>query len=317
MNGQPKIEIFKPFGEAFEWMKRILFQPFDFKKWLVLGFAAFIAGNSGGGFSGNFNPAAFRDGKMPPPSTHFNWSDLGPWWTGVIIVGAVLLIVLILVLIWVVSRGRFVLTDCIVKNRAAIVDPWHEFRREGNSFFLFTIAVGICAILIFGALALIIVLPFGIWSDGHVRAGSGLALGIILGCVALVWFLCAIFFGLVSHLMVPVMYRQRIRAADAFVQVARLVMKHLGSFFLFVLFSIVLFLAFLVISTVATCATCCIGALPYVSSVLLLPAIVCISAFKLYFLRQFGNEYDVWNGMPPSLDAGPTVPPIPVPPVQA
>ncbi len=31
MNGnESKIEIFAPFGEAFELMKRILFQPFDF-----------------------------------------------------------------------------------------------------------------------------------------------------------------------------------------------------------------------------------------------------------------------------------------------
>jgi len=41
MNGNgSKIEIFKPFGESFELMKKILFQPFDLKKWPVIGFAA-------------------------------------------------------------------------------------------------------------------------------------------------------------------------------------------------------------------------------------------------------------------------------------
>ncbi len=49
MNGtEPKIEIFKPFGEAFELMKKILFQPFDLKKWLIIGFAAWLAGHFGG-----------------------------------------------------------------------------------------------------------------------------------------------------------------------------------------------------------------------------------------------------------------------------
>ena len=44
MNGsEPKIEIFKPFGEAFELTKKILFQPFDLKKWFVIGFAAWLA----------------------------------------------------------------------------------------------------------------------------------------------------------------------------------------------------------------------------------------------------------------------------------
>jgi hypothetical protein len=44
MNGNgSKIEIFKPFGESFEVMKKILFQPFDLKKWLIIGFAAWLA----------------------------------------------------------------------------------------------------------------------------------------------------------------------------------------------------------------------------------------------------------------------------------
>jgi hypothetical protein len=50
MNGNgSKIEIFKPFGEAFELMKKILFQPFDLKKWFVIGFAAWLANLGGGG----------------------------------------------------------------------------------------------------------------------------------------------------------------------------------------------------------------------------------------------------------------------------
>ena len=49
MNGNgSKIEIFKPFGEAFELMKKILFQPFDLRKWLVIGFAAFLVSLSAG-----------------------------------------------------------------------------------------------------------------------------------------------------------------------------------------------------------------------------------------------------------------------------
>ena len=56
MNGNgSKIEIFKPFGEAFELMKKILFQPFDLKKWLVIGFAAWLANLGAGGGVGNFN----------------------------------------------------------------------------------------------------------------------------------------------------------------------------------------------------------------------------------------------------------------------
>jgi len=57
MNGtKPKIEIFKPFGEAFELMKKVLFKPFEFKKWLVIGFAAWLANlGGGGGFNYRYN----------------------------------------------------------------------------------------------------------------------------------------------------------------------------------------------------------------------------------------------------------------------
>src|SRR2546430_16803654 len=67
MNGtEPRIEIFKPFGEAFELMKKILFQPFDFTKWLVIGFAAFLA-NLSGGFHFNF----------PTNWNHRHWRSVG------------------------------------------------------------------------------------------------------------------------------------------------------------------------------------------------------------------------------------------------
>src|SRR5919109_2504381 len=58
MNGtEPEIQIFKPFGEAFELMKKILFQPFDWKKWFVIAFAAWLAnlGSGGGNFNYQFN----------------------------------------------------------------------------------------------------------------------------------------------------------------------------------------------------------------------------------------------------------------------
>ena len=67
MNGsEPRIEIFKPFGEAFELMKKILFQPFDLRKWLVIGFAAWVANlGAGGGGIGNFNyPNNQREGAQ-------------------------------------------------------------------------------------------------------------------------------------------------------------------------------------------------------------------------------------------------------------
>src|SRR6476659_2465361 len=64
-----KIEIFKPFGEAFELTKKILFQPFDIGKWFVIGFAAFLA-NLSAGTNFNLNPRGFKDADW-----HTSWSS--------------------------------------------------------------------------------------------------------------------------------------------------------------------------------------------------------------------------------------------------
>jgi hypothetical protein len=312
MNGeQPKIEIFEPFGAAFEMMKRILFQPFDFAKWLVIGFAAFLSGSWGSGFQ-------FRlptSGDWNFKSTSYNHApiseSLPSWLVPFIFVIVAVIIILAFVFAWIAARGRFIFLDCVVKNRGAIVAPWKDYRREGNSFFLFSLAVMLLAIVIMAALILLFVVPFGLFSGGKMTTGLGVAaICAIIFCV-LVWVAFAIIFAVVTQFMVPVMYRRRCLAREAFFDVWRLIRGRPGPFVLFVLFGIVLALALLVAGTLAACMTCCIAGLPYISSVVLLPAFVWLLAFKLLFLRQFGPEYDVWTVAEPAPLALPTDPPAP------
>lgn len=313
MNGdQPKIEIFEPFGAAFELMKRILFQPFDFAKWCVLGFAAFLSGSWGSNFRFNFPMKGdwnFRSTSFHSTGTS---ESMPSWWLPLIVALVIIGLIVGLLIMWVVSRGRFIFTDCVVKNRAAIAAPWREYRREGNSFFLFSLAVAFLSILMAAASIFLIVLPLGLFSDWKWTGGVGATAVIALVFVGLVWLVFAIFFAVVSQFMVPVMYRRRCLAREAFVDVSKLVLARPGPIVLFALFGIVLGLALVVVGTVASCVTCCIAGLPYVSSVVLLPAFVWLLAFKLLFLRQFGPEYDVWA----TADLPPLTPP-PAPPSAA
>src|SRR5215467_8762881 len=149
MNGNgSKIEIFKPFGEAFELMKRILFQPFDFKKWVVIGFAAWLA-NLGAGGGGNFN---FPDnqGKEAHKFNEAIGQIPQPVLITCICVVICVVLVLIVVFAWLRARGRFILVDCIVRNRAAIAEPWKEFREQGNSFFLFSLLMVLLLVVLIG-----------------------------------------------------------------------------------------------------------------------------------------------------------------------
>jgi hypothetical protein len=317
MNGDSKIEIFEPFGAAFEMMKRILFQPFDFMRWLVIGFAAFLSGSWGSNFrfhlpSGDWR---FRSRSYHNLQHNLPASDSMPGWLiPLLIVGAVILVVLIFAIMWVVSRGRFIFTDCVVRNRAAIVVPWKEYRREGNSFFLFSVAVTFLAMAIMAVLVVLIVLPMGLWHAGKGSAGFGATAICAFAFLALVWIAFAIFFAVVTQFMVPVMYRRRCLAREAFMDVSRLLLGRPGPIILYVLFGIVLVVAVALVSTVASCLTCCIAGLPYISTVVMLPAFVWLLAFKLLFLRQFGPEYDVWA----AVEVAPPTPPLepPAPPTE-
>jgi hypothetical protein len=325
MNGnEPKIEIFEPFGAAYEVMKTILFKPFDAMKWLTIAFAAFLSGAWGGGL--NFNPSRFGDGDWKYRSTTHgftstDWS-MPSWGIAALIVVGLLILVVILVLMWISSRGRFIFTDCVVKNRGAIAEPWSEYRREGNSYFLFSIVVGFIALVVVGLLVLVVAVPMGLFAADRGSTGLGVSAMIIFIVIGLIWVVFSIFFALVSQFMVPVMYRRRCSAREAFVDVARLVLGRPGPFILLALFGLVLVIALAIVGTIVACVTCCIGGLPYVSTVLLLPGILWLFAFKLLFLRQFGDQYDVWATLavpetavtpPASLgDQGlpPTTPPV-------
>jgi hypothetical protein len=177
MNGNgSKIEIFKPFGESFELMKKILFQPFNLSKWLVIGFAAWLANlGGGGGGAGNFN---YPDNRRE--DAHKLSETIGQIPQPVLITGICVLICFVLLLIvlfaWLRARGRFILVDCIVRNRAAIVEPWKEFRAEGNSFFLFSLLVVLALIAVIVIAGLLLIVPFIPWG------GSGTT-----GCRILDW----------------------------------------------------------------------------------------------------------------------------------
>ncbi len=298
------IEIFAPFGEAFELTKKILFQPFDLAKWFVIGFAAWLATFfSGGGYSyrrffgkGDWHWHARRQGA--PFSLH----DMLPWVIPVIIVGILCVVAFIALLLWLNARGRFMFTDCIVRNRGAIAEPWREYRVEANSYFVFQLVVTLCSLVGFGAIAFLFFIAW-YW----VNPVMPFAFMVILGVA---WLLLVVLFGLITRLMVPVMYRQRCSAVEAFRAVWSLLTAHLAVFILFALFYIVLYIAGALMGCVAGCVTCCIAALPYIGTVILLPVVMVLFAFPLCFLRQFGDAYDVWAVAPPS------EPPPPIPPVQ-
>ncbi|PYX84783.1 MAG: hypothetical protein DMG68_19700 [Acidobacteria bacterium] len=322
MNGNDrKIEILTPFNLALEWTKQVLFRPFDLEKWLVIGFAAFLshlAGGSGTGFNFNFNPASFRNrGNWDFRTTSHNLystSDHVSLWLILFVTAAILVIMIavVLVLLWIGCRGRFIFVDCVVRNRGAIKEPWRELGEVANSFFGFLLVT----LLIFVLMAFVAGSPFILWlalHHGDVSFGPAMVLGIGLW-IAFV-FIFALAWGLISQFMIVTMYRRRCGAVEAFRSTVSLMMSDPVPFILYILFLFVLTILVAMISCVATCVTCCIAAIPYVGTVILLPLYVFLTAYPLLFARQFGSDWDAWaNLTAPTLAVPPTTPAPPVQP---
>jgi len=306
-----KIEIFEPFSRALDLTKLILFQPFDLAKWFVIGFAAFLSHLGGGGGNGlNWNPN-LRGGDWnwkvrSATNSLFGSSWEWPAWAlPLIVIGVAALIALVIVCLWLGARGRFIFTDCIVRNRGAIVEPWNEWKREGNSYFLFSLVAGviILTVLALASLPLWLSAAFG----GEPLGGASLVLAISFLAVIALAMLVA--YHLVSSFMIPVMYRRKCGAGEAFGASIAAIMAYPGAVILYVLFSLVLYVAFMILGCILMCVTCCIVAIPYLGTVLLLPFHVFFMSYLLLFVRQFGPDYDPWANIVQLEPTAPLPPP--------
>jgi hypothetical protein len=323
MNGS-KIEIIRPFNQALELTKQILFRPFNLEKWLVIGFAAFLAHFGGGGYRFNFPFSWKRDfwrSHAWGTGGYTELHHLAPWVWILLIIGVPTVMAIGLLLAWIGSRGRFIFVDCVVHDRGAIAAAWHEYRREGNSLFLFSLAVVLALI----AIALIGIVPIILPAVlHHSLAGVTMTLSMVFWIALIV--VIALAWSVISQLMMPLMYRQRCRAWDAFQKVLTLVSEHAVSFILYVLFIIAVSILVTMVIVALTCLTCCLAGclfgLPYIGTVILLPLEVLMLGYTLFFLRQFGSDFDVWFNVhtapaatPPQTSLQPPPTP-PVPPIQ-
>jgi len=130
--GAPNIEIIRPFNEAFEVMKQILFRPFELRKWFVIGFAAWLSNLGNGNY--NFNTRG-NDWKDVPgvQGVRDTISQIPHWVLIYGIIGfAALLIALIILFAWLRSRGRFIFVDCIAKNRLQSRSRGANFESRGT-----------------------------------------------------------------------------------------------------------------------------------------------------------------------------------------
>jgi hypothetical protein len=327
------IDFTRAFDSAWERMMIILFRPFDLGKWFAIGLSAFLAGLLQGGngingsFNTNFNNSFNRNGTYQPPSVNWNQlhSSISNTFSSlqlgmIILIFAAVFVFIIVVSIlyyWLGSRGQFLLLDNIVRNRAAITWPWQYYARQANSLFVFYLVVFAIALVVFIPILVVgVVMAIPLFEQDRWPMGGEITGFVLLG---LVYLALAIGFNFVLFVFrefgVPLMFRNGLMARAAFFESMGLLGRHPGCVIVFVLLRFVISIAVIVLSIIACCCTCCVGSLPYLGTVVLLPALIYVRCFSLDCLAQFGPQYDAWTvDVPAAGPAGTTEPLSPPPP---
>ena len=316
---------------AFRHMRRVLFDPFDLGRWIVLGFLSFLQLiGEGSPWSG----LRFADAESWTRGAEHEVDEAIAWvsshWTFVAVVGFVLvlfLLCLVVVFSWLSARGTFCYLSSVATNRIEVVRPWKVHGSLADSYFFWRIIFVTGSLLAFVALAVPLYLSVNAILDSEAapdaaRAimGSGLlVLTVLVILVLLVAFLLVQTF--LTDFVVPIQYVRRIRCSAAFREGLALVRRSPGGFAVYFLLRFAFALAFGVAVFVVGCSTLCVGfccmMIPVVGQTLLQPYYVFVRSFPLFFLRGFGPGYDAFGpGTPPA--PGPTEawPGSPVAPVE-
>lgn len=293
------VSVIAPVGRALESTRQILFAPFDLVKWLGLGFTAWLASLTSGGFNTGFNF------NFPSTSPHISATAQAAWnWVQahlifvitLAVIGGLFFLAVMFVIMWLSSRGKFMFLDNVVTNRGEIRDSWHQYRSQGNSYFLFSIGLGLATLaILLTILSLSIVIAIPDISRHHFGANavSALIIGGVLFTATLLGI--AIVEVLLDDFVVPLMALRSGRVLAAWGQFLVLLKAQPAVFALYLLFKVALWLAVMVLTTLICCLLCCTVLIPYVGTVILLPIAVFWRSYPLYFMEQFGDNYRLFT----------------------
>lgn len=295
------ISVTRPIARAWERMVDLLFTRFDFLLWLGLGFSVFLANLLRRGASFNFRVPTGGGPGQPVPADiwefveeSIQWvKDHAYWVIGAVLAFYVLSTLIWAAILWVRSRGVFMEIDNLAFGRGRVAEPWREFRGFGNNLFKFDFI----AWLLFSVVvnAALVAGGFIAWPDvvAH-EVGVRMLWAFILLLVVLP--LATVNYLIVQMLLydfiAPTMYIHGLRVGAAWkLWYHDLLRGHFWVTVLFYLMKLVLAMAVGVATMLAMCLTCCVVLLPYIGTVILLPAYVFMRCYTLYYIEQFGEPW--------------------------
>lgn len=315
-----RVSVIDPISPGIDRVKIMLFKPFDLRRWFVIGFCAWLAylGSGGGGPGGGPRYGARYNVPRKPPEQQEAQIEEGidtakefvldnlHWIIPVALIVVVLIIGIGLVITWLNSRGKFMFLHCVAGNKAEIKIPWHKFKKHGNSLFLFRVVLGIIGLIVIGLPALGIALLIFMTAAGNIPKVVSVPGLIIFGLIMFViiftlWIVLFLVKKFTLDFVVPVMFLRTASCVDGWREFLTILSANKLRFALYLLFQIVIAIVIGAIIGFGFCIGCCLCCasclllIPYIGTVILLPLLVFKRAYSLYYLQQFGPQFDVFR----------------------
>ncbi len=289
-----------PFEQALHTTRLLLFRAFSVRRWLILGFCAFLAylGKRTTGFRVPLGWGESTGEKV------FGGQSPGEWLidnTGYALsMGALFLLVGLAVAVllgWISARGQFVYMHALVTSRTDIAGPWKRYGPQADSLFRLTIGIWIIALVVWaGVFAL---MGYIAWPDlmaGRMRDATGTAflVGALVGLpVVLVQMLISF---VIFNFLAPAMFANRCNWRDAWVATRSDILgSRRGDAYQFLLVRVLLGVIFALIIYALSLVTWFLLQIPYLGTVLTLPMLVFERAYTLHFVEQFGTRWQVFE----------------------
>ena len=283
-----KIDFIALASTAMAWARKVTFSPFSLKKIFILAFIAWLGAGMQGchmsywpnhdmpahPFTQSQNPPAVKNTQnavsgikindpnimastekcaLPKSANFINM--LYPAAIGIIVAVAAILIALIFFLSWISARFTFIFFEDTLKNDASIHDPFHRYKKEGNSLFVFNL---VYMALFLGLVCLVFLTGFDLNSLTHKNiiglVMCNIPLIIILAIITLAGALVSTF---TYDFVVPIMYHDRIKITAAW----KVFWEKLKSNKKNILVYLLLKIAFGVFAAIAAIAVCLVLAI--------------------------------------------------------
>ena len=276
-----------------EHTRRHLF-PFDFSRWLTLGFVAFLD-QCGRGSS--FNVPGGRGGEGSGELARAaQWIATHVGLVAVIAaVGMALIVAVMAGVLWLNSRGVFMYLDNVVTGRAELSRTWREHAQRAWSYFAWSFGLSLATLVaVVSVLAAAGMLLVGLWRGRSLGVGAVVGL-VFLGLALLLVVALANLLALaLRDFAAPIQLARNVSCGDAMRLLRDLVKLAPAAFALYVLLKIVYAVTLGMALIVAACVTCCCALLPVVTQTLFQPLFYFERAWSVCLLRMMG--YDLLGG---------------------